>query len=140
VIDYAFIEQQVIQDADSFRIQEIAYDPWNANQITQNLEDRGMEMVPFRQGFGSLSAPSKDFEKRVLAKELNHGDNPVITWMVSCVEIKTDPAGNIKPVKPDRNRTGKRIDGVITTIMSLDRAVHGSMSGSVYERRGVRSV
>jgi phage terminase large subunit-like protein len=140
VIDYNFIEEQVKSDADSFRIQEIAYDPWNANQITQNLEDRGMTMVQFRQGFGSMSAPSKDFEKRVLAKELNHGDNPVMTWMASCVEIKTDPAGNIKPVKPDRKRTGKRIDGVITTIMSLDRAVHGSVNGSVYERRGVRAV
>jgi phage terminase large subunit-like protein len=140
VIDYNFIEEQVKRDADAYRIQEIAYDPWNANQITQNLEDQGMEMVQFRQGFGSMSAPAKDFEKRVLAGELNHGDNPVMTWMVSCAEIKSDPAGNIKPVKPERKRSGKRIDGVITSIMSLDRAVHGSLSGSIYERRGVRSV
>ena len=140
VIDYDFIEEQIRQDADMCKIQEIAYDPWNSNQIVQHLENDGQNMVAFRQGFGSMSGPSKDFEKRVLARELNHGGNPVIAWMISCTEVAQDPAGNIKPVKPDRKRTGKRIDGVITSIMSLDRAVNGETSGSVYEVRGVRSV
>ncbi len=140
VIDYAFIEAQIKKDADQFHIEEIAFDPWNSNEIVQNLEAEGMEMVQFRQGYASMSAPSKDFEKRILAKELNHGNNPVTAWMLSCTEVKSDPSDNIKPVKPERKKTGKRIDGTITSIMSLDRAVHGNQNGSVYEKRGVRAV
>jgi phage terminase large subunit-like protein len=97
-------------------------------------------MVPFRQGFASMTGPSKDFEKRVLGKELNHGNNPVIRWMVSCTEIASDPAGNIKPVKPDRGKTGRRIDGVVASIMALDRAVVEGSNVSVYALRGVRTL
>jgi len=140
VIDYDFIEEQIRKDGDLYHIREIAFDPWNANEITNHLGEEGMEMVEFRQGYGSMSAPSKSFEKKILSKELNHGNNPVIKWMISCTEVKSDPSDNIKPVKPDRKRTGKRIDGVITSIMSLDRAVQGKSNRSVYERRGVRAV
>lgn len=139
VIDYDFIEAQIKADADIYDIRSISYDPWNSTQVTNHLEDE-IPLVQFRQGFASMSAPSKDFEKRVLAKELNHGGNPVIKWMISCTEVKTDPAGNIKPVKPDRKRNGKRIDGVIASIMSLDRAVHKGEGESAYEDRGVLAV
>jgi phage terminase large subunit-like protein len=135
VVDYEFIEAQIKKDADDYDLRSIAYDPWNSTQVTNNLVNE-MQMIQFRQGFGSMSAPSKDFEKRILAHELNHGGNPVMKWMVANTEIKTDAAGNIKPVKPDRKRTGKRIDGVIGSIMALDRAVHGSET-SVYSEREV---
>jgi hypothetical protein len=36
--------------------------------------------------------------------------------------IATDPAGNFKPVKPDRNRGSKRIDGVVASIMAVSRS------------------
>ena len=124
VIDYDFIETTILKDSSNFNISEIAYDPWNSTEIINHLMDNSLELIPFRQGFGSMSAPSKDFEKKVLSKELNAGGNPVMTWMVSCTEVNTDPAGNIKPVKPNRYKSGKRIDGVVTAIMSLDRAVN----------------
>ncbi|OPL13137.1 MAG: hypothetical protein AVO39_10975 [delta proteobacterium MLS_D] len=140
VIDYDYIEAQIKSDAEKFKIREVAYDPWNATEIVNHLSQQ-VEMVPFRQGFASMSAPSKDFEKRILSGEIAHSDNPVMTWMISCTEVKTDPAGNIKPVKPDRGKTGKRIDGVIASIMALDRAVHNEAGGiSIYESQGVRAI
>ena len=140
VIDYDFIEAQIRKDAEDYNISEIAFDPWNSTEIVNHLTDDGFEMVPFRQGFASLSAPSKDFEKRILGKELNHGGNPIMKWMVSCTEVKTDPAGNIKPVKPDRQKSGKRIDGVVASIMALDRAVQSTKQQSAYDERGVLSL
>lgn len=130
VIDYDFIEAQIGKDAERFNISEIAYDPWNATEINNHLQAGGLELVPFRQGWASMTGPSKDFEKRILRKEIAHSGNPILAWMVSCTEVKQDPAGNIKPVKPDRKKTGKRIDGVITAIMSLDRAVIGGVGES----------
>lgn len=140
VIDYDFIEQQIKQDAETYRLQEFAYDPWNATEITNHLIDEGLEGIPFRQGFASLSGPSKDFEKKILSQEIDNGGNPVIKWMISCTEVKTDPTGNIKPVKPDRKATGKRIDGVVASIMAQDRASQAGFAGSIYEKRGVLSL
>lgn len=138
VIDYNVIENQILNDSQKFSIRQIAYDRYNATQIVTNLQNTGsLELVPFAQNITSMSAPSKDFEKRILSAELNHGNNPVMKWMVSCTEAYTDSNGNIKPVKPDRRRTGKRIDGVIASIMALDRAVQADVYVSAYESRGV---
>lgn len=140
VIDYDFIEAKILKDAETYVIRELAYDPYNATEICNHLQNEGLPMIPFRQGFLSMSPPAKDFEKKILGKELNHGQNPVIKWMVSCTEVATDPAGNIKPVKPDRQKSGKRIDGVIASVMALDGAAKASLLQSAYETRGVLSL
>ena len=54
--------------------------------------------------------------------------------------VSTDPAGNIKPVKPDRNRGSKRIDGIVSTIMAIGRESLRGRTKSVYERRGLQWV
>ena len=53
-----------------------------------------------------------------------HGGNPVLRWMLSCTDVVGDKNQNLRPVKPDR-KTGKRIDGIVATIMALGRAVTG---------------
>ncbi|WP_314365645.1 hypothetical protein [Rothia mucilaginosa] len=50
---------------------------------------------------------------------------------------RTDPAGNIKPGK---EKSTEKIDGVVATIMGLDLAIRcgsGPATESVYDRRGV---
>lgn len=134
VIDYEFIKAEILECAARYDLREIAYDPYNSSQLVTELMDEGIEMVLFRQGFLSMSPASKDFEKRVLAKEIAHGGNPVMAWMVSCASVAQDPSGNIKPVKPDRKKSSKRIDGVVASIMALDRAVKGNDSSPYDER------
>ena len=59
-----------------------------------------------------------------------YGGNPVFRWMCSNVVVDVDPAGNIKPTK--KRSTGK-IDGVVATIMALDRCIRHEQQGSVYD-------
>ncbi len=138
-IDYDFVEAKIREDMETYDILEIPYDPYNATQIVTNLmKDTGEDfMVKFQQGFLSMSPAAKDFEIKVLTQKTAHGGNPVMKWQMSCVELDTDPAGNIKPVKPDRNKSVKRIDGPVTAIMALDRAVKHTSQTSIYESRGI---
>lgn len=76
-------------------------------------------MIPFGQGFASMSAPTKELEKMILGKQIAHGGHPVLRWMVSNVAMKQDPAGNLKP---DKSKSSDRIDGVVALVMSLGRA------------------
>jgi phage terminase large subunit-like protein len=139
-IDYDFIEDQILIDSKQFKIQEIAYDPWKAQEIVNHLQEVGFTMVPIFQRYSGMALPTDTFEKKMLAKEIDHGDNPVMNWMVSCTEVKSDRQGNIMPMKPQRDRTGKRIDGVVASIMALYRAVIHKEKRSVYEDRGLRSL
>lgn len=119
VIDYTFIEATLADLAEKYEIRECGYDPWNAMQLVLWLQDKGMAMVPVRQGYGSLSAPTKELEKLVLGRKIRHDGNPLLRWEVDCVTVASDPAGNVKPVKPDRVKSSGRIDGVAAMVDAL---------------------
>ncbi len=140
-VDYDFIEQQILDDAEEYEIQEIAYDPWKAQEVVNHLQEAGFTMVPIFQRYSGMAGPTDTFEKKVLKKEIAHGGDPVMRWMISCTEVKSDRQGNIMPMKPQRDKTGKRIDGVVASIMALHRAVLNLEGNkSVYDDRGIRAV
>ena len=136
VIHYGFIEQFIEKLGERFNIREIAFDRWGATQMVQNLENIGFTVVPFGQGFASMSPPTKELMKLVLEERIAHGGNPVLRWMMDNVFIRTDPSGNIKM---DKSKSTEKIDGAVATVMALDRAIRcGNNSGeSVYDSRGL---
>ena len=136
VIHYGYIEKFIERLGEKFNIREIAFDRWGAVQMVQNLEGMGFTVVPFGQGFASMSPPTKELMKLVLEQRLAHGGNPALAWMVDNIYIRTDPAGNIKA---DKSKSTEKIDGAVAMIMALDRAIRcgNDTSESVYDSRGL---
>ena len=135
VIHYDFIEKFIMDLSEKYHILEIAVDRWNATQMIQNLEGEGFTIVPFGQGFSSMSAPTKEFYRLLMDGRIIHGGNPVLRWMAGNVVIDTDPAGNIKVTKA---KSKEKIDGIVAAIMALDRCIRQEgQSGSVYDERGL---
>lgn len=132
VVHYGFIEQFICQLGERFNIREIAYDRWNASMMVQALQDDGFTMVPFGQGFRDMSPPTKELMRLVLEKRISHGGHPVLRWNMDNAFVRTDPAGN---VKPDKQKSTEKIDGVIALIMGLDRAMKNQGGGSIYDVR-----
>jgi phage terminase large subunit-like protein len=136
VVDYAFIEKFIDELGAKYNIREIAYDRWGATQMSQNLERLGFTVVPFGQGFASMSPPTKELMRLTLSEKIAHGGNEILRWMMDNVFVRTDPAGNIKP---DKERSAEKIDGIVGMVMALDRAIRcGNATGeSVYDHRGI---
>lgn len=136
VIHYDFIEHFIEELGEKYHILEIAFDRWGATQMVQDLEGMGFTVVPFGQGYSSMSAPTKEFYKILMEGRMVHGGNPVLRWMAGNVVIDTDPAGNIKVTKA---RSKEKIDGIVAAIMALDRCIRnqGQERGSVYDTRGL---
>ena len=105
--------------AQDFDIREVAFDRWGAQDFVNNATGEGFLMVQFGQGYQSMSAPMKQLLKLVLKGQIVHAGNPVLRWMASNVVASTDPAGNIKP---DKEKSKEKIDGIVATIMALSRA------------------
>jgi phage terminase large subunit-like protein len=136
VIHYGYIEQFIDDLGKKYNIREIAFDRWGAVQMVQNLEGLGFTVVPFGQGFKDMSPTTKELMKLTLEKKIAHGGHPVLRWMMDNIFIRTDPAGNIKP---DKAKSTEKIDGVVATIMALDRAIRneGETGDSIYDERGL---
>jgi phage terminase large subunit-like protein len=146
-IDLKFVVDQIDQDATTYDLMQIAYDRWGAAQVVADLQELGYDeepgdddeqiarcLVRFGQGYASMSSPAKELERLVLGREIAHGGNPVLTWMMSNVIMSEDPAGNIKP---DKKKSTEKIDGVVALLMGLDRAIRHQHEKSVYEERGI---
>lgn len=138
VIDYGFVLDQIDEDAQAYDLDEIAFDRWGATQIIQAIDEKELTCVQFGQGFMSMSPPMKELEKLILSHKIAHGNNPVINWMADNLVALMDAAGNIKP---DKQRSREKIDGMVALIMALDRALRHENSGkSIYDERGMRSL
>ena len=136
VIHYDFIEKFICDLGEKYHILEIAVDRWNATHMIQNLEDAGFTMVPFGQGFASMSTPTKEFYRLLMEGQIVHAGHPVLRWMAGNVVIETDAAENIKVTKA---KSKEKIDGIVASIMALDRCLRnqGEPQGSVYDERGL---
>ena len=119
VVDYERVRAELQAWADESDVREVAYDPWNATDLVQRLSAQdGLNCVPVRQGFASLSAPTKALEKAVLSRALRHDGHPVLEAHIGNVAVETDGAGNVKPSK---KLSTDRIDLVAALVMAVDR-------------------
>jgi len=137
VIDYKYIQKQVIDLRDKYEILEIGYDPWNAQQTATELTDEGLEMVEVRQGYKSMSPPMRELEALLHGKRMNVGLNPVMRWMFGNLEVRIDENDNIRPIK---GKSTERIDGIVALINAMNRVIAGVDTTSVYEERGILSL
>jgi phage terminase large subunit-like protein len=134
VVDYAFIEKQVLDDAEQFRIahygnQEreshqggLAIDRFNATGTAVRLQQEGIPVVLFGQGFVSLSAPAKELERLVMCNGFHHGGHPLLRRHAQSVAVEQDAVENIKPTKAKSNG---RIDGIAALVNALGIAEKG---------------
>lgn len=116
VTDYDYVQADILRINEVYDVKSTAYDRWNSSQTIIDLTNEGLEMSPFGQGYGSMSAPTKELERLVLTGQLEHFGNPVLRWMMASVAIAADPAGNIKP---DKRKSTQKIDGVVAMVMAL---------------------
>jgi phage terminase large subunit-like protein len=134
--DFTFISQEILDLAADYNLRELAYDRTFAGEIIQTLQEKGLSLVQYGQGFLSIAAPTAELERLSVSRMLWHGGHPVLRWNASNVAVRQDPAGHIKP---DKERSSERIDGISALVNALGRAMVGGGNShcSIYEDRGL---
>jgi phage terminase large subunit-like protein len=121
-VEFDAITAKVKELSQIIKIRQIAYDPRFAEHLRQDLEKEGFECVESPQGY-RLNEACKEFEAAVPDGRVQHGGHPVLTWNVDCLQVTQNTDGAVKPVKPDRLRSRKRIDGAVAGFMASLRAI-----------------
>lgn len=136
-IQLGIVRQDILADCERFNMRCIAFDPWGAQQLQQELaselpEDTVIE-IPQQTRF--LSEPMKEIEAAVRSGRLHHDGDRALSWMVSNVVARSDANGNLFPRK---ERAVSKIDGAVATIMAISRAMVATpKKRSVYSTRGI---
>lgn len=123
VIDYDRVYADIEEDTKRFAIATCTYDKWSGEPVRQEIEKRtGLEMVESDTTYTRMTQPMKELSSLIQSRKLKHGGNPVARWHADSLEAKSprDDPDRIRPVKPDRNKSGKRIDGMAALLLAID--------------------
>ena len=116
VTDYDYLLRFISDVMEQYDIKIIHYDMWNSSQLVNNLVEAGAPMHPFGQGFRSMAAPTKEFERLALRGDIKHFRNPVFDWMLQNVQIERNAEDQIKISK---RKSREKIDGVAALINAI---------------------
>jgi phage terminase large subunit-like protein len=141
VIDYDAIHDELAAAATRYNLLDVSIDIWNSTATSNWCAANGITAVPVSQTFRALSPPTKELLRLIKSAGISHNGNPVDRWNIDAVELKRDYSDNVRPVKPDRNKSGKRIDGFVALILAVDGYLRrGTGRRSAYEDGDVEVV
>jgi phage terminase large subunit-like protein len=122
-IDLRAVKQRIHWGREMFELREMPFDRYNFRTQAMELQEEGMQAVEIQQSFLHLSHPTKFLLSACADGKLRHGNNPVLNWMASCLQLQYDKKDNCQPSKPERMKSAKRIDGISATVTALNRAL-----------------
>jgi phage terminase large subunit-like protein len=105
---------------DELDVAAVAVDPWNARDLTAQLQADGVPAVEVQQTMGNLTSATKEVEVLVLSGRLRHDGHPILRWNIGNACVDSDANGNVRPSK---RRSVERIDGATALVTALARAM-----------------
>ena len=120
-IDYEFVKAQILEIASKHKLIKLMTDPYNAKKLAEDLlNQHGLPVEYLRQGYLSLSDPTKTLHELIMARKIRHGGHPILRWHASNAVARRDPAGNIKL---DKEKSRKKIDGMAALVNAVAGAI-----------------
>jgi phage terminase large subunit-like protein len=115
---------RLVEITSRYDVVSIGYDRWRIEDLKMLMSDEGVELPlePFGQGFKDMAPGVDEYERLLIADDLKHDGNNVMTYCAGCAVLEQDPAGNRKPTKAKSNG---RIDGIVAAVMAAGRALAG---------------
>jgi phage terminase large subunit-like protein len=119
-IEWEYISDFIGQEMIKYQHSSGAYDPYLAtNGAIQQLTRLGLTLNPIGQGFAAISEPTKEWELLLTSGQIEHFNNPVLTYMNKNTTIVRDNNRNIKIQKIDGEKGALKIDGIAAGINAL---------------------
>lgn len=138
VTDLNRIQDDLKDDLQTFKVLEIAFDPFQGRQMILNMQALGYEnVIELPSNTMSFSEPMKELDRAMRTGRLKHNGNKVLIWTASNVVCHMNAKDDIYPRKANDNPDNK-IDPIVAAIMALARAMFHEADEFVYmaEKRG----
>lgn len=121
-IDYAHVRADINRIFKQYEVVNCGVDMlFQGAQLAQELREQdGFDMIPFGQGWKSMTAPTTHLLYLIRAGRFHHNGNPVARWMASNV---TADIGHTGHPQMNKKKSADKIDGIVAAVMGLGRAM-----------------
>jgi len=123
VVSYKYVAGFLRSVFNEYNIIKLGFDRWNMKHLKPWLLEAGFseqvfadKFVEFGQGTMSMSPALRDFEALILAKEIAHGNHPVLNMCAACAVVEGKDDANRELSK---NKSTGRIDGMVALTMAI---------------------
>jgi phage terminase large subunit-like protein len=120
--DYRIIKKDILDYCKKHIVPIIYYDRYNANELVSDLVDEGINMQPFAQTPTYMNVPTREMEKAVREGMIQHGNHPVMRWMMRNARVIED---NNLNQKISKNKSRDAVDGPVASVMSIGAELDG---------------
>jgi len=120
-VDIADVENCILESCGTYKVREVACDPFRWQRSMQVLEEAGVPIVewPSTSAMRMVPACSKFYDS-VAEQKLTHDNNPLLTRHLANAVVKIDRLGP-RIVKEHRS-SPRKIDAAVASIIAFDRA------------------
>lgn len=135
-LDFDRVRADVRQDSARWHVREWAYDPFQAQDLANQLGAEGLLLTECRQTTQTFHAAMLEVEAALASGRLHHDGCPVTTWCALNVMAPRNYRGEMRPTK--QSPDGK-IDIMVALLMAIARAMQAPVEApSLYETQGVK--
>lgn len=154
-VQYSFIAQELAEIHKAYSIIGMAFDRYRIDDLMNAMSAIGLDcyvdgkdnaragairLVPWGQGYASMTQAVEAMEGAVLDRQLVHDGHPCLTWNISNAMTVSDAAGNRKL---DKSQTRFRIDGAVALAMAVglkSRDMKGAPEKSYYDGMSLEEI
>jgi phage terminase large subunit-like protein len=120
IVDFDEIALAIEEAVGLFQVEQVAYDPFQATMLVNQLTKQGVPMLEFRQTVLNFSEPMKQLDALMRSQTISHAGCPVMEWEVANVTGQLDKKDNVYPNKP---RPEAKIDNPVALMAALGVAM-----------------
>lgn len=118
VQDYEKIYEDIAALHRRFKFQNLVFDPYNAEEVTQKIERLGVRRWSMPQNLRYFTPAVDELERRILSRTIEHNGNAVMAFQVGNCRIVQNAEGGKKPMKKNTDSLMK-IDGPVALLMAV---------------------
>lgn len=127
-IEFDRIRDDVLADKSQYQLKEIAYDPWRATQLAQQLRAEGATTVEMGQTARNMAEAFDELLAAIKSGRFHHNGDPALEWMASNTLAKTVAKGMVIPAK---DKPEQKIDAIVSLTMAISRAMVADVGTAV---------
>ena len=129
-MDYDLVRKQIVEDSQIFDLKLIGVDrQFQGIEFSVKLDqdiggsEKKPRVITCTNHPNKIGPVCQELERRLLDRKINHGGNPILRFMIDSVAVRVDHDGNMKP---DKDKSQGKIDGVVSMIYALDRLMRSN--------------